>query len=81
MIEWGKEALSDLRKLPRNLRERIFYSVERFDASGIGDVKKLKGFEAYRLRVGKYRVIFKMKGDIIFVVRVLKREDAYDDLT
>jgi len=46
MIEWGKEALSDLRKLPRNLRERIFYSVERFDTSGIGDVKKLKGFEA-----------------------------------
>ena len=80
MIEWGEEALDDLKKLPRNLREMIFNAVERFEASGSGDVKKLKGFNAYRLRVGKYRVIFKMKRDIIFVVRVLKGEDVYDDL-
>ena len=80
MIEWGEEALDDLKKLPRNLQERIFNAVERLDTSGLGDVKKLKGFEAYRLRVGKYRVIFKVKGDVIFMVRVLKREDVYDDL-
>jgi len=80
MIEWSKEALDNLMKLPRNLRERIFNAVERFDTSAFGNVKKLKGFDAYRLRVGKYRAIFKMKGDVIFVVRVMKREDAYDDL-
>ena len=39
MIEWSKEALDDLKKLPRNLRERIFNVVERLDTSGLGDVK------------------------------------------
>ena len=77
MIEWSKEALNELMKLPKNLRERIFKTVERFDLTGYGDLKRIKEFDAYRLRVGKYRVIFKMRGDVIFIVHVIKREDAY----
>lgn len=78
MIEWGKDALDDLKRLPRDLRARIFSAVERFDALGHGDVKKLKGSDLYRLRVGKYRVIFRREEGITIVIRVLKREDAYD---
>ena len=40
----------------------------------------MKGTEAYRIRVGKYRVILEEHVGEIHVLHVVKREDAYDDL-
>lgn len=41
--------------------------------------KKLKGEEAYRIRVGKYRIIYEINDDIIIVtvVSVGHRKDIY----
>jgi len=41
--------------------------------------KKLKGEEAYRIRVGNYRVIYEIEDDIILitVVSVGHRKDVY----
>ena len=43
------------------------------------DIKKLKGFENhYRLRVGKYRVLFELeKPDKIIIYAILPRKKAY----
>ncbi len=58
-IEWLPPALRDARRLPELVRKRIGSAVERFAASGIGDVKLLEGSAGdYRLRVGDYRILF-----------------------
>ncbi len=43
------------------------------------DVKKLQGRSPpeYRLRVGRFRVIFANEGGTIVVLRVADRKDAY----
>jgi len=44
-----------------------------------GDVLKLKAHgNRYRLRVGSYRVLFVLEGDIIQVYAVKDRKDAYE---
>ena len=80
MIYWSDEAWEELKKLPRNLQVRILKALKRLDRTGYGDLKRLRGIKAYRLRVGKYRVILERHGDEIYILHVLKREDAYDDL-
>ena len=41
--------------------------------------KKLKGTEFYRIRIGDYRVIYKIEDDIllILVIRIGHRKDIY----
>ena len=42
--------------------------------------KKLKGLEAYRIRVGNYRIIYEIKDNIltIEVVAIGHRKDVYN---
>lgn len=35
-----------------------------------GDVKKLQGQEAYKIRVGNYRIIFDRNGDVLYIERI-----------
>lgn len=83
-IEWTKKAAKDLRALPKTVRERIFAKVEQFaadPASLTNNVKALKGSEDFRLRVADYRVIYRIEGDtvsIMVVMRVRHRSEAYE---
>ncbi|MBC7583030.1 type II toxin-antitoxin system RelE/ParE family toxin [Tardiphaga sp. vice352] len=65
-------------KLPQQLRERILAKLEVFARTGQGDVKKLKGQDGARLRVGDYRVIFYQEFDEIVVIAVGHRREIYD---
>ncbi|WP_324610960.1 type II toxin-antitoxin system RelE family toxin [Moorena producens] len=48
------------------------------DLSEINNIKKLKGEDnAYRIRVGDYRIGFFMKGDTMIFSRVLHRREFY----
>jgi mRNA interferase RelE/StbE len=49
-----------------------------FATSGKGDVKRLKGREGSRLRVGDWRVIFYEESGTIVVVAVGHRREIYD---
>jgi mRNA interferase RelE/StbE len=43
------------------------------------DIKKLKGFKNhYRLRVGKFRILFYLAGDKIIIYRIAPREVVYE---
>ena len=43
-----------------------------------GDIKKLTNFTPeYRLRVGKYRILFILDGDVIRIHQIKHRKDAY----
>lgn len=82
-LSWDRRALDDLRGLgsrDRPLAVRILAAVERYAEQDHGDVRKLTGrVDEYRLRVGEWRVIFRLEdgGRLVVVSRVLNRRDAY----
>ncbi len=86
-ILFHREALKDHHSLPANLKERVNSALRRLvesvsEAKELGlDIKKLKGrWEGYyRLRIGNYRVIFKIVWEEhqIRIYRIIKRGAAY----
>jgi len=78
-IEWKEHALSDVKKLESSVIRRIIRKVEEMCKNPFSkDIKKLKGSNDFRLRVGDYRVIFSIKREIITVLKVGHRKKIYD---
>lgn len=77
-IEIDKPALKFLQRQPQAQRERLLRAIQGLP--DIGDIKPLGGHEnLYRLRVGSFRVLYTIIGDIL-IVRVLdigNRGDVY----
>ncbi len=73
-----KPALKFLQKQPQAQKERILKAIQGLP--DVGDIKPMSGYEnLYRLRVGSYRVIYTIEGDLL-IVRVLtigNRGDVY----
>jgi mRNA interferase RelE/StbE len=77
-IEISEEARSQLRAIPRVARQNIGRRLFQLQDNFAGDVRKLAARDSeYRLRVGSYRVLFKLRGNIIKVYSVRDRKDAY----
>jgi mRNA-degrading endonuclease RelE of RelBE toxin-antitoxin system len=78
-IEWTEAALEDLAGVDKTTGKRIKLAVERFAESEMGHVKKLQGISPseYRLRMGDWRIRFTTNGNIIQILRVLNRKEAY----
>lgn len=73
-IIYTKEAEKFLKKQPLNVSNRIMDAIEKLP---FGDVKKMKGMEFFRLRVGKYRVIFDKNGVVITIISIDSRGQIY----
>jgi len=65
-------------KLAADVRRRIDSRLTELATSGRGDVKRLKGREGSRLRVGDWRVIFYEESGAIVIVAVGHRREIYD---
>jgi len=65
-------------KLSPDVRSRIDKRLTEFAITGHGDVKRLKGREGMRLRVGDWRVIFYEDQETIVVAAAGHRRDIYD---
>jgi mRNA interferase RelE/StbE len=65
-------------KLSPDVRRRIDKRLMEFAESGHGDVKRLKGRDGMRLRVGDWRVIFYEDQETIVVAAVAHRKEVYD---
>ncbi|MEO8096990.1 MAG: type II toxin-antitoxin system RelE/ParE family toxin [Acidobacteriota bacterium] len=78
-IEWRDDAKADIRALDRPTAMRIFDGLLRFARSGAGDLTALQGDLAgsFRLRLGDYRVLFTLEGDVLLVSGVRHRSRAY----
>ena len=78
-IEISEKAREQLRVMPKEIRRTIGYRIELMRSDLHGDVVKLrdKG-NRYRLRVGTFRVLFVLAGDVIKVYAVKDRKEAYD---
>jgi mRNA-degrading endonuclease RelE of RelBE toxin-antitoxin system len=66
--------------MDRSDAERVIRALEGFAATGLGDVKALKGAlkGRYRLRVGKWRIFFSLdQPGRVVVSDVDNRDQAY----
>ena len=80
-VEVAPRAEKELARLPADAREAIRQSLRRLTTDlGVLDVKKLGGRTGeWRLRVGRWRIIFEMdnRSGVLSVTRILPRDSAY----
>jgi mRNA-degrading endonuclease RelE of RelBE toxin-antitoxin system len=78
-LRLSRRAERELLALPTQDQHRISAAIDRFEATGYGDLIKLKGRQAsYRLRVGNLRVLFEDRGvDGLWIIGVRHRGSAY----
>ncbi len=80
-VRYERRVEKQLAALPRREQMRIIAAVERLalDPFASPNVKALVGTDAYRLRVGSYRVIYLLDSRdlIVIVVDVGDRKDVY----
>lgn len=67
-------AAKDLDALPAEARTAVTDALSLYAIDGRGDVKRLTGRDGFRLRVGRYRVLFAQDEVTILAVYVGKRE-------
>ena len=81
-IAYSKDATTSLLRMPRNTAKLIREKLEIIAADPYADhpnAKKLQGREGYRLRVGDWRVVYKIQNEqlIIIVLKVASRGEVY----
>jgi len=81
-IAYSSTALKSRRRLPADLRKRLSAKIEALARDPHGrqpQVRPLKGLDAYRLRVGDWRVLYELDEDTetLVVLDIRKREEAY----
>jgi len=81
-IVFTKQAHRALRKMPRNVANRIRRKLDELAADPYrsnNNVTKLQERPGYRLRVGDWRVIYEIEDDIlrIWVMKIAPRGEVY----
>jgi mRNA interferase RelE/StbE len=80
-IEFLRTALKELAKLPAEIQQRIAAKIDELKENPyLPGVKALKNGEGrLRLRVGDYRVIYRVEADrlVIIIIKVGHRKNIY----
>jgi mRNA interferase RelE/StbE len=76
------EANIQMQALPRVIRYRLHDVVDRLErwpvVSGAKPLRhELKGY--YRIRTGDFRVVFRVVGEEVWMVRIEHRKDVYEE--
>ena len=83
IVEYSRIFLKDIQKInDKNTKQDLLDAISNFKNAEnileVANVKKLKGHsEAYRLRIGQYRLGFYYDTETIVLQRFVKREDIY----
>jgi mRNA interferase RelE/StbE len=77
----SSRAKKDLMGIDKEIRRKIYDAIYKLtDISRKLNIKKLKGFDnTNRLRVGDYRVIYKLDNDIL-IINIKHRSEVYRKL-
>ena len=67
-------AARDLDALPEDARSAVSDALIDYAVTGRGDVKKLAGRDGFRMRVGRYRVLFDEDQQTILAIYIGKRD-------
>lgn len=83
IVEYLKQFSKDLLKIKdESLKDDLYNAIidlkKAETMNEFSNIKKLKGYQnAYRIRIGKYRLGFYFDGEVIELARFAKREDIY----
>lgn len=79
-IEFSETAEKQFKKLERTVQERITSTLERIRFRPEAYAVKLVGSDAFKLRVGNYRIIMDIHKEklLILVIKVGHRKNVYD---
>ena len=77
-ISYEKRALIELRKLDKLLAKRIIKKIKGLETDPFSkDIKHLKGQSSFRLRVGDYRIIYKILQKEVRILVIKHRSVVY----
>ena len=81
-VEFTTAAAKEIRKLDAQIRRRILVGIAELEREPRPPgVRKLSGYDnAWRVRIGDYRVLYEVMDDqvLVTVVRVAHRRDVYE---
>ena len=82
-IIFEKQVKKFIEKQDKNLKQRFKQAFLRlvenpYPSNKTLDIKKLKGSEEYRLRIGKYRFIYQVKENVLVIV--MEKADSRGDI-
>jgi mRNA interferase RelE/StbE len=81
-IRYTSDALKALRWMPRNTADLIRRKIQEVavDPATSRNVKKLKGRDGYRLRVGDWRIVYDLDNGVLvlIVIEIGPRGSIYD---
>ncbi len=78
-IEITDGALQNLAALPKREAAQVLNKIARLRNGLVGDIKRLHEADyGFRLRAGRYRVLFDLDGDTIVIQKIGDRKDVYD---
>ncbi|MFA5259573.1 MAG: type II toxin-antitoxin system RelE/ParE family toxin [Candidatus Pacearchaeota archaeon] len=78
-IIWDENSYEQLNKLEPSISRRITKKVCELSENPFSkDIKRLKGRDDFRLRVGDYRVLFLIEGEVIQILKVGHRKNIYE---
>lgn len=77
-IEFSKGAVKDYEKLPDQYKVLIQVAIQKLSEGKHVDVKQLKGEKnAFRIRVGRYRILYLRIEGVLLISKISHRKDAY----
>ena len=78
-IEVSKSVVKNLKKIPQIHSVRIESSIENLmnDPWPTGCRSVVGSAGEYRLRIGNYRIVYKVDDDCIWILKVAHRKDVY----
>lgn len=76
-INYSNKALKFYKGVPEKQKKQVIEKVESLRLAPFpNDSKKLKGFPYHRVDIGEFRIIYKLEGDTLHVVRIGPRNDG-----
>lgn len=82
-ISFKRSVTKDLRSIPKHAVISVLERIQRLsdDPRGEGCVK-LSGYELYRVRLGKYRIVYEIRDTelVVVVIKVSHRSNIYRSL-
>ena len=73
-IVYSKSSLKFLKKQDTDIQKRIIDAIEKIP---VGDIKKLRGTDIFRLRVGDFRVLYDVNGVVVAIIDIGSRGQIY----
>jgi mRNA interferase RelE/StbE len=79
-VELDNTATKEYLRLNEPDLSRITAAIDKLEEEPPeGDIKKLRGKNGYRVRVGSYRIIFDIEREKVVVYRIARRGQAYKE--